>query len=223
MAAMGFFRRNARDLMVLAWFVGIVTSFIMCAPGNPVFFLGYGATLLLALPGLLLLRGFARIAAFAAAVFAILSLGISVRAALDPLGRPVDKANMMRAIAGAKQITLAAQDGGYPADLPVKTDKEYLEHLVQSGQIREADLPLVTFRLHGAQTIGELSGKTIDYIFYRVSKDDPPETIFMTLKPRYAPRLALAITKGGSGQAVPTSQFVPKLPPRQPEALDSVP
>jgi hypothetical protein len=210
----GVARNLARALLVAAGIVFLLTSSLLCIEGDPCYLVGYGLAFLLSLPALRWAGLLSRIVAVVLAVFSLWGFGCNLAAALDPAGGPMGAARRLQTLAYAKEIARIAAVKGYPADLPVATDKEYVERLVQNMVPEERDWMLRSFGRSGA----------IDFTIYRVSKDDPPDTVFLVLKPGIRKRGYVVVRKSGDGLGSPRpfSTLAP-LPPRQPETLESVP
>jgi hypothetical protein len=221
---MKFLRPASRVLLVLGVIQFLLTASLACMKGAPCFLTGYGSTILFVLPALFWTGKPSRIVA--ALVIALSAYGFvdNWRAAHDPL-RGMARVALLQGMSNARQIARAAQDGGYPADLPVQTDRQYIEYLVQHGALNERDLAVLIYNHARAHSLAELSGATISFTIYRVSKDDPPETVFLALKPERNAKASILIRKDGTGfygRRADLDADGP-LPPRQPVALQAVP
>jgi len=220
------FRANiARGFLILAGISFLFASALACMAGDPCYLFGYGLTFLLALPAIFYAGIIARIVAILIAVLSLWGFSQNLLIALDPVRNPKVRVHLIRSLASGKQLVPVFETGGYPGDLPVKTDQEYLEYLVRNHYLSESDLAMLSYRYRSAVTLAELSGDTIAFTIYRVSKDDPPDTVFLILKSRFDRKGCVVIRKDGGGDMGLRSvlESAAQFPPRQPQALEAVP
>ncbi|SDT89049.1 hypothetical protein SAMN05444156_0470 [Verrucomicrobium sp. GAS474] len=147
--------------------------------------------------------------------------GILVSMSFPCMCENMHRANTLKTVSNGKQIALVAlhpaPDGRqprYPADFPPGTTaKEYVSYLVKEGFLKEADLKI--FSCPGFRAAGRLddfSEKTLAFKIFRVSADDPPDTVFLVSREKRSPgskalkKDVVVIYKAGNGEVYPPAE-----------------
>jgi len=114
--------------------------------------------------------------------------------ALPRLSVPLAKAQAIKMASNGGQIAYVVSAMGqedqpsgaprYPSDLPsTATAADYLSYLVKADYLKDLDLGILAGPHHPkADHVNELSEKTIAFTIFRISADDPPDTVFLVSK-----------------------------------------
>jgi hypothetical protein len=110
-------------------------------------------------------------------VIVVVSVGLVVRCSVPNIHIGPVKAVMTEKFANARSFSQAGQmlaldekesgGGGFPADLAVKTAREFIDRLVKSGHITEQE---------------RRKFKLDDFVIVNIAASDPPETAFLLSK-----------------------------------------
>ncbi len=90
---MNFLRRTSIGFLALAGILCLLTSMLMCMPGEGCYLIGFGLAFPLSLPALFLAGRLPRVIAIVLAIFSLWGFGQNLLIALHPVRKPVESSS----------------------------------------------------------------------------------------------------------------------------------
>lgn len=110
------------------------------------------------------------------AVSLFIAVTILLYLSINPLKQtgPIKKTGLIGAMANARQVysLIQAAPAIYPADAGIRTNRDYIKRLVESGAVKESDLPFFCKDGVSVTRLEELRDEDLAFAFANLSASD---------------------------------------------------